>query len=120
LTDPEQAADFVKRTGDCSAIANGTSRWRMATYPSQAHHISWPMTAFEITILAVNTHLVMAVVQCLWWTRPGHQTSIVAVMEGNHGVPVEGPRKVIQFYARSTHHTDIVYGPCAFWLRTDR
>jgi fructose-bisphosphate aldolase, class II len=57
LTDPEQAADFVKRTQlDALAIAIGTSH-----APTNSHAslpvIFWPLTAFKPSTSAFPTHI---------------------------------------------------------------
>ncbi len=109
LTDPEQAADFVKRTQlDALAIAIGTSHGAYKFTRKPTGDILAIDRVKEINRRLPNTHLVMhgssSVPQDLLATINQHGGK----MKETYGVPVEEIQKAIQFGVRKINiDTDI-------------
>ncbi|MCF8153418.1 MAG: fructose-bisphosphate aldolase class II [Rhodoferax sp.] len=109
LTDPEQAADFVKRTQlDALAIAIGTSHGAYKFTRKPTGDILAIERIMEINRRIPNTHLVMHGSSSV----PQELLAIIRQYGGNmketYGVPVEEIQKAIQFGVRKINiDTDI-------------
>src|SRR5674476_472840 len=109
LTDPEQAADFVKQTGvDALAIAIGTSHGAYKFTRKPTGDILAIERVKEIHQRIPNTHLVMHGSSSV----PQELLAIIRQYGGNmketYGVPVEEIQKAIQFGVRKINiDTDI-------------
>ncbi len=109
LTDPEQAADFVKRTQlDALAIAIGTSHGAYKFTRKPTGDILAIERVKEINKRIPNTHLVMHGSSSV----PQELLAIIRQYGGNmketYGVPVEEIQKAIQFGVRKINiDTDI-------------
>jgi fructose-bisphosphate aldolase class II len=109
LTDPEQAADFVKRTQlDALAIAIGTSHGAYKFTRKPTGDILAIERIKEINRRIPNTHLVMHGSSSV----PQEMLAIIRKYGGNmketYGVPVEEIQKAIQFGVRKINiDTDI-------------
>jgi fructose-bisphosphate aldolase class II len=109
LTDPEQAADFVKRTQlDALAIAIGTSHGAYKFTRKPTGDILAINRVMEINKRIPNTHLVMHGSSSV----PQESLAIIRQYGGNmketYGVPVEEIQKAIKFGVRKINiDTDI-------------
>jgi fructose-bisphosphate aldolase class II len=109
LTDPEQAADFVKRTQlDALAIAIGTSHGAYKFTRKPTGDILAISRIQEINRRLPNTHLVMHGSSSVPQDLLAQINKFGGKMKETYGVPVEEIQKAIQFGVRKINiDTDI-------------
>jgi fructose-bisphosphate aldolase class II len=109
LTDPEQAADFVKRTQlDALAIAIGTSHGAYKFSRKPTGDILAIDRVMEINARIPNTHLVMHGSSSVPQDLLAQINQYGGKMKETYGVPVEEIQKAIQYGVRKINiDTDI-------------